>query len=201
MIRALLLILDAGASWEKIAKAQRGYLFILGLHLLPLMAITLGVEAYAMTRLGEGRTVLGQTVAVAVPAAVRYVVAEIVLNLMVVFVSAKVLERITHSFHTSVGYLQCFTAVAYGVSPVFILHLLDALPGINTWVCFGIGIFLSVAALYYSVPFILRPDPAKAMGIYLMMSILLIVLAGLAHFLAIQLLHGQLDLRFWKQFV
>jgi len=201
MIRGLLLILDSKSSWEKIAAAQRGLLFVLSVHLLPLMAITLGVEAYGMMRLGEGRTFVGDIINVTQESAVRFFVASIALNLVVILVGAKLFQRLGANFHLAWPYTPCFKVLAYGLSPLFLLHLLDALPGVNTWVCFGIGILLSVGVLYFGVPTVLRPDPSKAMGLYVIVSVLVVVLAGLAHFMAIQVLHDQLNPRFWEQFL
>jgi hypothetical protein len=58
------------------------------------------------------------------------------------------------------------------------------LPHLNTWVCWGIGITLSVAVLYRGIPRIMKPDPSNALGLYLLCSLLLIAVSGLAHFLA-----------------
>ncbi|MBI5384647.1 MAG: YIP1 family protein [Verrucomicrobia bacterium] len=201
MIRALLLIFDGAASWEKIAKAQRGFLFILCLHLLPLMVLTLGVEAYALTRLGEGRTITGKLIIVQPQAALTYAGVSAALILAVVVSAARILQRVGRSFHNSLSYLQCLRVIGYGVSPLLLAHLLDALPSINTWVCFGLGIALTIVVLYLGVPHVLRPDPAKAMGIYLLGAVVLLVLSGLAHFLAVQILHGEFNARFWEQFV
>jgi hypothetical protein len=201
MIRGLLLILDAGGSWNKIATAQRGFLFILAVHLLPLLTITLGLEAFALVRLGEGRAISGDPTRVGTEAALRYAVAEAVLNLGLILVGARIVQQLARSFHDRVTYLTCFTILAYTLSPLFLLHLLDALPGVNTWACYGAGILLSVAVLYLAIPIVMRPDPAKAMGIYVTMAVLLVVMTGLAHFLAVQILHNQLNLQFWRDFL
>jgi hypothetical protein len=201
MIRGLLLILDSKSSWEKIAAAQRGFLFVLLVHLVPLMATTLGVEAYGMMRLGEARTSFTEEIIkVTQESALRFLVAAAALNLLAILAGSKLMQRVGGNFHLAWGYASCFKVLAYGLSPLFLLHLLDALPGINTWVCFAIGIAMSVALLYFGVPTILRPDPSKAMGVYMIISVLVVVLAGLAHFLAIQVLHNQINPRFWEQF-
>lgn len=195
------MILDAVASWEKIAKAQRGFLFVLGLHLLPLMAITLGIESYALVRLGEKPSITGLVKPVPQELAIQYGLAAAALNLTVVLLGAKFVQQVARSFHFEAGYVSCFTALAYGISPLLLAHLLDALPGINTWVCFGIGIALTVGLLYHGVPRVMRPDPAKAMQVFLMTALLVTVLAGAAHFVAQGVLHGELNARFWEQFL
>jgi hypothetical protein len=201
MLRALLLILDAQASWEKIARAERGFFFILLTHVLPLLAITLGVEAFALSRLGETRSIAETLKPVPLQLVVQYACAALALNLGVVIIGAKLIETTCRSFHFRISYQQCFATVAYGLSPLFLARLLDALPGINTWVCFGIGMVAAVGTLYHAVPQVIRPDPAKAMSVYLIMSVLLLGLAGLAHFLALQVLHDELNPRFWQQFI
>jgi hypothetical protein len=198
MIRGLLLILDAGGSWNKIAQAQRGVWFILFAHLLPLLAITLGVEGYALTRLGEGRNLAGDVVVITPAAALRFELAVAILNLGVILFGAKIVQQFGKSFENPLSFVVCFRVLAYTLSPLFLAHLADGLPGINTWLCFGVGILLSLTVLYLGIPIVMRPDPAKAMGIYLMVSVLLLVMTGLSHFLAIQVLHDQVNLRFWR---
>lgn len=201
MIQTLLLIFDAGASWQKIAKAQRGILFILLRHLVPLLVISLGVEAYAMTRLGEASGVTGHKLVVSERLAVRYAVTAAALYLVVVFFGGKLLQRLAASFHNQIAYPACFTTAAYGISPVILLHLPDALPGLPTWVCFVLGAALAASSLYHAVPQLLKPDPVKAMQLYLVSVILLLGLAGVVHFVSIEVLHDQIDYRFWEQFL
>jgi hypothetical protein len=47
---------------------------------------------------------------------------------------------------------------------------------------------LAISALYRAIPYVMKPDPSNALGLYVMASFALIVLTGLAHFLAIQVL-------------
>lgn len=201
MFRALLLIFDAEESWKKIAKPPRGLLFILFVHLLPLLLIALGVEAFAMSRLGEGRTLTGQLNPVQRPAVLAFFATAMILNLGMAFAVAKLLQWIASSFRDRATYLQCFTVIAYGLSPLYLAHLLDALPGLNTWVCFGIGIALSVASVFHGIPEVMRPDAAKGFGVALIAAVIMLVSGGLIHFLSIQVLHGELNARFWEQFL
>jgi hypothetical protein len=201
MIRGLLLILDGVASWKTIARAERGFFFILLVHLLPLMALTLGVEAYALTQLGDGKTFSGDRIHISGECALRYAVAEAVLNLGAIVIGAKILQRINLSLRGVTSYLDCYRTLAYGLSPLFMAHLLDALPGINTWVCFAIGMVLTVAVLHNGVPLVIKPDVAKMLGIYVIATVVVLVMTGLAHFLSVTILHDELNFRFWEQFV
>ena len=201
MIRGLLLIFDGAASWDKIAKAERGLLFILVVHLLPLLTLTLGLEAYALTRLGEVRTLSGDIGPVPLFLALRYFVASFGLGLLAILGLAKSIQQVSSSLHEKAGFLQCFTAVAYGLSPLYLLHVPDALPSLPTWVCFGVGMTLSIMVIYHAVPSVLRPDPANAMGLYLITTVLVAVIMALVHFLALQVLHDAVNYHFWERLV
>ena len=193
MIRALLLILDPTATWEKIATAQRGYVFIFLGHLLPLMVITIGLEVFALSHLGERRGITEEFSKLPQTLALRYGAAEMVFNLLVILLGAKLVQKMANSFHAQHTYHQCFSVLACGLSPLFLGRILDAAPFLNTWVCFSIGMVLSVAALYQGVPLMLKPDPAKALGLYFVVVVLMSALAGVAHLLSLLVLHGDIN--------
>ena len=81
--------------------------------------------------------------------------------------------------------------VAYGLSPLFLAHLLNAIKDISPWVAWGIGIFLSMMVLYQGVPRMMEPDPAHAFGLYLMGSLLLFLTTGLTRFVTAWYLQGK----------
>lgn len=201
MIRAFLLILDSKASWEKIAHARRGFFFVFLVHLLPLMVITLGLEAYALMHLGERRGLTDQYSKIPEVLALRYGLAGLGLNLLVIFFGARLVQIIANNFHGQHTYLQCFSVLAYGLSPIFLGHVLDAAPFLNTWVCFGIGMTLSAAVLYQGVPLILRPDHAKALGLYFVVVLLISALAAMAHLFSLLVLRGELTMEFFQKIV
>src|SRR2546426_7078 len=74
----------------------------------------------------------------------------------------------------------------------FLFRMFDALPSLNTWVCWGVGIALSVAALYRGIPRVMKPDPSNALGLYLLCSLLLTAISGVTHFLANLILQQKL---------
>ena len=59
---------------------------------------------------------------------------QVLLSLLVVFAGANLLKAIGETFHGRHTYTQAFTAVAYGLSPLFLLRLLDAFSIISPWV-------------------------------------------------------------------
>jgi len=49
-------------------------------------------------------------------------------------------------------------------------------------------VLLALSVLYRGVPRLMKPDPSSALGVYLLCSMLLIILLGLAHFIATRVL-------------
>jgi Yip1-like protein len=192
MIKVLLLIFDPVATWEKIDRAQRSVVFILFLYLLPLLFVTLAGEAYGISQWGKQQGMLGQLVKVPPGTVILYEVVQLGSSLLVVFAGAKLIESIGGSLHGHPTYTQAFTLVAYALAPLFMIRLLDAMPAMNGWVTWGIGICLTLAVFYNGLPRVLKPDPATALGLYFLSVLVLVVLTGLARFVATLLLQQKI---------
>jgi hypothetical protein len=171
MIKSLLLIFDSANTWEKIAAAPQNALKVFTLSLMPLLLLSAAAEGAALIKLG--------------------------LSLLVVVAGAAVLQKIGQSFHHRHTYSECFTTLAYSLSPLFLLRIFAGFPAIPTWGCWAVGILLSVSALYRGIPRIMRPDPSNALGLYLLSSLLLIVATGLAHFVAALVLNEKILAGAW----
>jgi hypothetical protein len=189
MIKALLLVLDPTATWDRIQRAQRGLFFILVLYVLPMLVLISAAEGYGLVH--WGRMQFARRKYFPVNEAVVYEAAQFLLWLGVIFLGAKLIKSLGETFHGRHTFTQTFTTVAYGLSPLFLLRLLDGVSAINPWVTYSIGILLSVGALYHGVPRIMQPDPPQAFGLYLMGSILLVLTTGLARFITICYLRGK----------
>src|SRR5260221_152817 len=91
-------------------------------------------------------------------------------------------------------FAQSFQVVASSFGPFFLLRLADAFPVINPWLSFAVGIILSQRALYAGIPRVVDPDPPNAFGLYLTSGLLLTMLAGLARFFTLLVLHGKIHI-------
>jgi hypothetical protein len=198
MINAILLIFDPSNTWERIEKSQRSVWALFFLFVLPVLLLASVLEGWALVRFGEERTgIVDRVVSISPDLAIRYETVQFSLSLLIIFGGAWLLKKTGEGFHRRHSYKEAFTTVAYSLSPLFLLRILDGWPVINTWVCWGIGIFLSVAALYRGVPRIIKPDPSSALGIYLFGSLMLILITGLAHFLAVLVLDEKILTAAW----
>jgi hypothetical protein len=190
MIKALLLIFEPIATWERIWRARRSLTFVLLLYLLPMLALACAGESYGLLHWGRLREVGPRKFYAAGETAVFEVI-QFLLFLVVVFIGAKMIKSIGETFHGHHTFTQAFVTVAYGLSPLFLLHLLNMVKDISPWVPWGIGIFLSVMVLYQGVPRMMEPDPSHAFGLYLMGSLLLFLTTGLTRFVTAWYLQGK----------
>jgi hypothetical protein len=183
-----MLIFNPVGTWEKIESSPKTVRHIFFVFLLPLMLISTAAETWGLLRLGLERSTIGdmpvRRITVSPALAIRYQVVQFTFNLLIIFGGAWIYQKIGASFHRRHSYAETFATLAYAISPFFVLQIFDGLPALNTWVCWGIGAALSLAALYRGIPRIMKPDPSSALGLYVMCSVVLIALSGLAHFFA-----------------
>jgi hypothetical protein len=119
-----------------------------------------------------------------------YETAEMLLMALVILAGAHFIKALGDTFHVRHTYANTLTVVIYGLSPVFLLRLLDVSPTINLWMPWAIGIMLSIKVLYTGVPRIMLPDPPDAFGLYLMSALLLTMVTALERFVTAWCLGG-----------
>lgn len=185
MLRALLLIFDPANSWEKIETAKSSVAHIFLTYVLPIMLLSFAVEAWLLMELGEHRGRVVERIAqVSKDVIIRYEVTQFVLGIVLVFLGAFLMQRLSEGFHRRHPYKECFATLGYSLGPYFLCRMLDGLPALNTWIAWGIGAVLAVSLFYRGLPRLMKPDPSNALGVYLMCSILILVLTGVAHYVA-----------------
>ena len=193
MIRALLLIFDPANTWEKIDTAKHSALRVFFMYVLPVMLLSFAVEGWLISRFGmeQGRLVQ-RIVPVEQDLIVRYALAQMAMGLLICFLGAWLFKKVGESFHRRHSYAECFSALGYSLGPYFLCRMLDGWPILNTWIAWAIGALLAVSVLYRGIPRIMRPDPSNALGLYLLCSLLLMAMTGLAHLLAVLVLREKI---------
>jgi hypothetical protein len=191
MIKALLLIVDPTATWESIVAVRRKWGLILVGYVLPLLLLTSAVEGYGLTRWGKPRGEISYTRVYPVPETIVFESAQLVLSLLVVFFAARLIKALGETFHGRHTFGETFTVAAYGLGPLFLLRMPNALPWVPVWLTWLVGISLSSAVLYTGLPRVLRPDPPHALGLYLMSVLFLAMITGVACFLTSWYLQGK----------
>jgi hypothetical protein len=190
MIKALLLIFEPVATWSSILRARRSVMFIVIAFLLPLLLLTTLSEGYGLVHWGKWQSI-GRLKMFSVAETVVVEAAQFLLSVLVVFAGANFIKSLGETFHGQHNYQQAFTTVAYGLSPLFLMRLLDAFAGISPWVSWTIGIMLSIAVLYHGVPRMMEPDPSHAFGLFFMSALLLLLLTGMVRYVTGEYLQGK----------
>jgi hypothetical protein len=190
MIRAFQMIFAPEGAWLKIAEKNRNFFFVLFFSTIPLVVAALAAEGYGLDRLGEGMGEFGR-INIVQKVIIRYELAHLVFDLAFLFGGAWFLISVAHSFDTRATYSQAFGTLAYGASPIFLMHALDGIPQLHTWLCWGIGAGLAVRALYHGVAVNMKPGQTKGMGLYIVAIFIVLFLSGLAHFVSIAILHSK----------
>lgn len=185
MLRALLLIFDPNNTWEKISTSKHSVAHVFFFYLLPIMLLALAVEGWLITQFGVERgRVVERILRLRPEVVLRYELAQFVLGLAISFIGAWFFKLVGEGFHRRHSYSECFAALGYSLGPYFLVRILDGWPVLNTWIPWTIGILLALSVLYRGVPRLMKPDPSNALGVYLLCSMLLLILSGLAHFIA-----------------
>jgi hypothetical protein len=193
MLRALLLIFDPANSWEKIETAKPSLAHVFFLYVLPIMLLSFAVEAWLLTQLGAQRgRVIERITQVSKDVIIRYEVTQFVLGIVVVFLGAFLMQKLSQGFHRKHTYGESFATLGYSLGPYFLCRMLDGWPALNTWIAWAIGAVLAVSLLYRGLPRVLKPDPSNALGVYLMCSMLILVLTGVAHYFATLVLNEKI---------
>ena len=193
MLRALLLIFDPANSWEKIETAKPSVARVFFLYVLPIMLLSFAVEAWLLTQLGAQRGRIVERIAhVSKDVIIRYEVTQFALGIVVIFLGAFLIKKLSQGFHRKHEYGECFVTLGYSLGPYFLCRILDGWPVLNTWIVWAIGALLAVSLLYRGLPRVMKPDPSNALGVYLMSSLLILVLTGVAHYFATLVLNEKL---------
>jgi len=186
MIKAFLLIFEPVHSWDVVARSQRSLAFVFVTFLLPMVVLSSAAEGFGLVYWGKFRVNAEiQSLRKFTPAeAVVYEVMQAMLYILVVFVAARILKSLGETFHGRHTHTQAFKTIAYGLSPLFVLRLFDAFPSVapwmSWWATWSVGVVLCMAVLYQGVPRVMMPDLPHAFGLYLMNSLLVVLITGLA---------------------
>ncbi len=191
MLKALFLIFEPVAAWERVFTARRSVGFTLTFYLLPMLLVVAVTGGYGLVTGGKWQAEIGQFKKFSVNEAVIYQAAEMLLMLVVIAICAHIIRLLGETFNGRHTYTQTFTVVAYGLSPMFLLRLLDALPSANLWLLWVIGMMLVFHVFYFGVPIIMRPEPSHALGLYFMSVLIVAAATGLERLAIYLVLSGR----------
>ena len=193
MIKVFFLIFEPGVAWEKIAQARRGFAFITVTHLLPFILATTALEAWGLHTHGKWQPLFQIYKHFSEDDIISFETIQFILLFAVVFVSALLVYKIGQTFQDRLSFLQAFTTIAYGFSPMFLIHFLDASATMHPAVTWILGMAMTMWILYQGIPRVMQPDPTHAFGVYLSAMIVVLLTSGLARLITGLYLLGRVD--------
>ena len=191
MLKVFFLIFEPAVAWEKISQAKRGYVFILGTYLLPVIALACAVEGWGLMHWGKWRPHYKKIASFSDQTVLRYEMLQAALFLAVIFICSGLLHIASQNFHGKRTYLQTFTAIAYGFSPLFFLHALNIWPTLHPAIPWIIGIVMTMWVLYQGIPRVIAPDPTHAFGVYLSALFIVVLVSAIVRLLTGMFLLGE----------
>jgi hypothetical protein len=193
VIKALLLIFKPVETWEGILHIRRSPVFLVARYLLPMMLLAALAEGFGLVAWGRrqsGLQGLHRIHKFAVNEAVVYETMRFVMLLLVVVICAVLIKMFGETFRKRNTYQQTFTLAIFGLSPLFLLRLADAIPAMSPWVTWAVGILLSLEVVYRGIPSVMEPDPPNAIGLFFMSGLMLTAITGLERFVTYWYLSG-----------
>jgi len=172
---------EGGPAWDRIVEREPKWAGVFFWHLAPMLLITAGLEGWGLRHWGKWLSAYqgykrfpGETI-------ILYEVGQVLLNLFLILVCARLIKMLGRTFHgrTTYTFTRAFATVVYGLSPMFLLRLVDPFPTVNPMYTWLPGIVLSIWVLYDGLPRLLQPDPTHALGLYMTSAIVLFLCTGL----------------------
>jgi uncharacterized membrane protein len=185
MFLVLLMIFDPAGGWGRAAESGRSVMRVLFLHLLPMLLLGCVAEGAGMLRWGKQAGKFGAMKQFVPDEVIRYQACYFVVALVVVLLCAFFIKFLGNTFHARQKFVEALTVSVFGLGPIFLLRLLDALPAMSPWLPWGLGAVLGAALLYQGVPRVMRLDPAHAMGVYVCSALLLVLTSGAGRLLVV----------------
>jgi hypothetical protein len=190
MLNALLLIFAPARTWERIVDSGRGIFYIFITYLLPIMLITSFGEGWGLVHWGKWQGEANHIRKLSIGESVVFEALQFLATLLVIIVNAALAKSVGSTFHGRHTFTQGFTAVSYGLAPLFLCRLLNAFSDVNPWLSWSVGILLSIALLYHGVPIVMDPDPAHAFGLFMITSLMLFMTTGMLELITAFYLRG-----------
>ncbi len=167
-------------TWERIVRAQRRILFILLVHLLPLLILAGAAEGFQLVHWGY-KDKFGAVTPLNQADVLRFEAAQAGALLIMLLGAALAVKAMAETFHARTTFTQALTVVAYGIGPVLAIRIFLLIPGLQPsmrWIPFVAGILLSLAVLYHGVPRVMALDPTNAFGLYVTTVLVMVLATG-----------------------
>ena len=192
MINAVLLLVSPGPTWKRLASADRPAWMVLLLSFLPSVCISCAIEAWALASKGTFDNSLQRLQKIDVGLASRYGTSQAIFAFGSLLLASMFIRNIAVGINVRASFGLIFKTVAYALSAGYLFRILDAWDFMNTWLVCGITVVFLFGVLYTAMPNFIRPDPAKAFGLYLTFAVIVSACVVSSHILSYLVLDEKL---------
>lgn len=168
MIRVFQLFFLPGTAWEKIAVGRQKFLMTALLYLVPMVALAVVIDGYALRLWGMRELLGGAATHYDLAAITRFELIHAGILMAMVLAGAVIVQWLAESFQVRTDFAACFNLAVFGFAPVLIAHMLGIVPFLNNWITAGLGMLGCAYVLYQGVGAVLQPDQTKGFGIYIL---------------------------------
>lgn len=124
--------------------------------------------------------------------ATRYATTQVVLGLLSAGISSVVVFKIATGVNIRTTLRQCASLTIYTLGPAYLMRLVDTWDLLNTWVVCAAAVVLIFTVLYTGVVQMIKPDPAKAFGLYMAGTVILSTCHVVSHLFSVLVLNEKL---------
>ena len=192
MFLVLLMIFNPADGWQRAADASRSITRLLLLHLLPMLLLGCVAEAYGLTHWGRAISHYGAMKKFTLEQVLPYEACHLAAGLVTVLISALMVRGLGNTFHIREKFPPALAVSIFGLGPVFLLRVCDALPAIPPLVPWIIGAVLTMTILYQGVPRVMHLDPSHALGVYMSSMMVLVLASGIGRLLVVYFLQEKI---------
>jgi len=180
MFLSILMIFDPDRAWTRIAALGHKPFRVVWLHLVPMLLVVCGVEAYGLVHWGKVIRETGGRRLFEMNSVLTYEACYFGVSVLAVFLCAIFLRLLADTFQRRQRIAQALAVSAMGMGPVFLARLADAYPPVNPWLSWVVGAVVMVAVIYQGLPRVFHLDPAHALGTYMAGAMLMLLVTGMA---------------------
>lgn len=184
MIRFFKLLTQPAPNWENLFENPPGAWKVFFSFFLPLLALSLVVESagwYFLQISASFLTSAPQSISVFEDQIIRWQAIQLGLTFALLLGLPLILKWVSESFGVKLPFSHAFLFTMYSISPMLMVRIPDALPWINTWICWAVGLLVSFRFLYHGAPYLLQRKLAGAFGFFMVTGLVFSVLLAIAH--------------------
>lgn len=184
MIRFWKLLKNPSPNWESLFEEPPSALKVFFIFFLPILILSVAVESagwYFLQISASFTNKAPQSMAVFEAQIIRWQGIQLGLTMGLLFFIPQILRWISVSFGVQLLYKDAFLFSLYALFPLVLVRIPDALPWINTWICWSIGLLVSFRLLYHGAPYLLQRKLAGAFGFFMVTFLVFIILNTISH--------------------